>query len=276
MLLLSCMIAILIVIAFTFLYDFLSVFINRQLLSDRADRVALEAASKFNEGDRTSRMNHLLVQSRNLIFLSRQTYVTTTANQPFSNFAPLAHQLLEQARDSAGLLEKERARLATVRLAEVKQSLMNPSLNQAGSSLFGNISVDALDVGTIDGFTSEVPSNYSNNDLKENDLKDRYVDKKTGNYFAEVNAKLPTEDSDLSFVLSPLPAVAKQGALQKSAPYKQYVTLRKDGVDTLFKCEQMPTAVRLQLHAKYRGLLTKQEYDLSANSLATGAGPAFK
>ncbi|PWT98279.1 MAG: hypothetical protein C5B53_06895 [Candidatus Melainabacteria bacterium] len=276
MLLLSCMIGILIVIAITFLYDFLSVFINRQLLNDRTDRLALEAAAKFNEGDRTSRMNHLLVQSRNLIFLSRQTYVTTTALQPYNHLSPLAHQLLEQSRDGAKLLEKEQARLVAARLAEVKKNIISPSLNQAGSSLFGNISVDGLDVGTMDGFTSEVPSAYSASDLKENDAKDRYIDKKTGDYFGEVDVKLPTEDRDLSFKLSSLPVVAKQGALQKSAPYKQYATLRKDGADIPFKCEQMPTAVRLQLHAKYRGLLTKQEYDLSANSVATGAGPAFK
>ena len=276
MLVLSCLIGVLIIVGTVFIYDVLSAYINHQLLSDRADRLALEAASKFNQGDRANRMNHLLVQSRDLIFHSRQTYDKTLSNQPYKHLLPLADQLLKQSRQGATLLEQERQRLVAVRLAEVQQSLSNQGFDSSGPALFSKLSVEGLDVGTIDGFTSGVPSSYSSSELREDDLEKRLIDKKTGIYFGEIDAKLPSEDRDLPFKLCSLPPLNKQGALQRSAPYRQYAILRKNGEEIPFQCGQMPTVVRLHLLGKYRGIFSKQQYELAADAMATSAGPAFK
>ena len=276
MLVLSCMLGILIVIGLLVVYDLLSVYINRQLLTDRADRMALEAASKFNEGDRASRMNHLLVQSRELIFRSRQNLESTANNQPFNHLGPLAFQVLDESRRGAELLERERQRLVAVRLAEVKKCLNGDTGSAAGQFFMGNVSVDSIDVGTISGYSSGVSSLRSNQELRGDDLGQHYIDKSTGLYLGEIDARLPDKDADLPFKLCSLPGVAKQGALQRAAAFKTYAALLKKGTDLPVRVEQMPAAVRLQIHASYTGMLIKQQYELSASAMATGAGPAFQ
>lgn len=276
MLVLSCMLGILIVIGLLVVYDLLSVYINRQLLTDRADRMALEAASKFNEGDRASRMNHLLVQSRELVFRSRQTLEATANNQPFNHLGPLAVQVLDESRRGAALLERERQRLIAVRLAQVKKCLNGEKSCPKRQFLMGDVSIDAIDVGTISGFSSGVSSSRSDKELREDDLMQHYIDKASGLYLGGIDARLPAKDGDLPFKLCSLPAIAKQGALQRSAAFKAYAALLKNGVDLPVRLDEMPAAVRIQIHASYTGMLVKQQYDLSASAMATGAGPAFQ
>jgi hypothetical protein len=270
------MVGILLVLSMVFMYDMVSVFINHQLLGDRVDRLALEAAAKFNEGDQASRMNHLLVQSRDLIFRSRQTCEITAEAQPFNHLQPLAFKLLEQSRAGSRLLERERERLVAVRLAEVKKRLESDCLSASGLGQIGGETLDIVDVGTINGFSSGVSSAAVKGELKADDLRQRYIDKKTGLYLGEINAKLPNEDGDLSFKLCGLPATAKQGALQKVVDYKSYAVLLKDGAEVPFKCEQMPSVVRVTVHGNYGGLLIRHSYALSGSAMATSAGPAFR
>jgi hypothetical protein len=274
-LILSCLVAFVLALGIIFLIDMSSVYISYQTLCDSTDRAALSAAAALNEGDRAGRINHLIAQSRDLIMRNRQA-VALTGAPPFDRLRPLCAQLLEQARSGAILLEQERTALVSARLAEIKERLKNkhsPSAEKGGQP---GPEVLEIDIGTVQGLTSGVPSALVEGTLKDFDLKEHYIDKRTGLYLGEINAKMPDEDGDLKFKLCTLPSLAKESALQKGVEFKQYAVLVKDGQSRVDICDQMPASVVVKSSGTYKGLIFQRSYSVKASATASTAGPAFQ
>jgi hypothetical protein len=275
MLILSCLAAFVLAIGLIFLIDMSSIYINHQSLSDRTDRLTLEAASALNEGDRAGRLNHLIIQCRDMISRNRKAYALTEV-QPFVHFRPLCWQLLDQSRHGAALLEQERQRLVSTRLMEIKTRLHGYYQPPSVTTAKPQVVVDEIDVGTVKGFSSGVPSALVEPDLKENDIKERYIDKKTGLYAGEINARMPGEDSDLTFKLCALPKLDKESSLQRGADYKQYGVLVNDGKEQAISCDQMPASVVLKASGSFKGMIFQQNYHVGTSAMANTAGPAFQ
>src|SRR5271154_5887383 len=82
-----------------------------------ADEVAMAGACQLNDGNRFGQMNDLVVRCRELVFASRQN-CDTSFNNRNKELEQLTQQLLDEDRQNALLLEKERASLRTLAIKE--------------------------------------------------------------------------------------------------------------------------------------------------------------
>jgi hypothetical protein len=269
--------AILITTVGIFTIDIISTLLNRQLLDNRAQTLALRAAAIFNSGDRAGRINHLIVGSRDLIYRSRQN-LNMTGQVPFDHFRPLAQQLLDQARNGAILLEQERKRLITARISEVKLLLTESNSTNASGTIFSqNQFVDQANIGACNEYMSEVSSSLVEPELKKYDLKRRYIDKGKECYLGQIDSKLPDDDEDLSFKLCKLPPLTHGSSLLKPTDYKQYAVIILNQKTVLpDACDQMPSVIGLQLSGNFKTMFSGRTYTLVGTSIAATSGPAFR
>jgi hypothetical protein len=272
--------AMLVTILGVFTIDLISTLLNKQLLNNRAQMLALQVGAIFNAGDRAGRINHLVVGSRELIYRSRQK-LNMTGQVPFDHLRPLAEQLLDQARNGAVLLEQERKRLIMTRLSETKLLLTRNQSNSNNDSSVATGSpdqfVDQANVGTYNEYASEVSSSLVEPELKKYDLKHHYIDKSTGCYLGQIDSKLPDDDEDLSFKLCKLPPLTHGCSLRNPADYKQYAVVILNQRTVLpINCDQMPSVISLKLCGNYKTMFSGQTYTLDAISTATTSGPAFR
>lgn len=180
-------------------------------LQNTLDNIALSGACQLNSKGQIGQMNNMVGRCRQLVYSSRQTETSIAQQKPI--LTKLASQLLDEVRTSATDLEKERANLviSSSKAAEqaintqfdktcAQQTLVLPWLKMSKPVLvatqFGSVNDVDSNVAVLDG----IPA------LLTNDQGQHIIHTQPSLYDANINAKLPAPDEDLSFNLSSLPA----------------------------------------------------------------------
>lgn len=236
-------------------FSFYLVFFSHRHLQNWSEDLALECARQLNENDHGGKINNLVGHSRELVFTSRELYYKTN-NDDFRALQGLAAQVLEQSRSGARLVADERNRYVDVSLQNLRKAVRNAEArNQRGLSLTNFSACGAkvvdLKVGDLDQVVSNVEASSGVANLLFHDRQQNYI--KTGKhadlYKANVNLKLPGEDSDLVFELASLPAPVNGTAapmrLTRGQGFKHSMILRSAGEDKPGKCKVIPSAVQV-------------------------------
>jgi hypothetical protein len=282
MLLAMALVGVVLLLAVFGLVVYFTMFSQRRM-QNQADRVTLVGAGILNRGDRTGQMNNMVARSRELVYNAREIH--QRARSGYSHLEPLARQLLEESRAGAHLVEEERQRMVQLNLQQAMEEVKNAA-SQGGSSrgmsFFGvktsTPELVGMEVGYIDGVLSSVDASEGNPELKALDVASGYVDKETGLYKANVNARLPSPDSDLNFKICSLPAPVKKEALParliQPSVFRRTARLMEDGKEIRDTCEHLPSAVRLVFETKVTsGQDSKQPLQVSTVAITSGALP---
>lgn len=187
---------------------------NQKRTQSNVENLALSMATSINKDDWVGQMNNMTEFSRELVFTSRAAMDETLSQH--ARLKPLALQLLEEARQSAMIVDSERKGLTVLILKDLQKttaSVDNNQSKQPGTKLPG-VDSDApqfqkVDAGYIDGVLSNLTSAEGLPALREYDLQEKYLTQKSNVYLANMNAKLAAPDDDLEFQICSLPAPAK-------------------------------------------------------------------
>ncbi len=200
------------VLAITLGTSFSMVLFVQNQVQHMADEVALTGALQLNDGNRIGQMNDMIARSRQLVFSSRQNNDLAVANCG-KDLQQLSSQLLEEDRQNAVNLDKERNKLQAIAVKEATLSMKNEFAKQ--SSLYKMVlpwlvvkspQLTNYKFGCINSISSNVYLPTGMETLSDFDLTKRVADRKTKLYLSNVNAKLPDDDSDLNFYLSSIAA----------------------------------------------------------------------
>lgn len=187
----------------------------RSRAQHQTDSIALSLASKINKNDRVGQMNEFAAHSRELIYSSRER-LSDCNTEDLELLRPIAEQLLHEAREGHTLLERERRNLVSQICKEVKESALEQNASLSGMSVFNmgallteQAQIERVELGSIKNIASNVKAETVFEKLREFDTTSDHFHKKNGLFRADIDAKLPEFDSDLSFKISSLPANVK-------------------------------------------------------------------
>lgn len=177
-----------------------------------ADAMALSIAKKLNKDDRIGELNELQQASRELIFVSRRTY-DQSCDSRIPELNALCDQLLQDARAGHPFLEAERQNQIRAIGKEIQDAaqIYNRNRNKIRQTAFLGLQtyepeITRVDCGRIVNVNSNVKAFEAIPELATFDRDKGYVDRASKLYKCEIDAKLPSLDSDLDFYFSSLPA----------------------------------------------------------------------
>jgi hypothetical protein len=183
---------------------------QRTRAQSKIDALALSLAGSINDGNRVAQINHLTEYSRELVYLSRQSY-NQCLEQELTLLQPLCFQLVEEARAGNELVENERRNQLKSICLDLQRSCAayNRVADKTDPLAFLGLStgeprIESLYLGSVVDTESNVISSGVIKGLADLDLSGKYVEPKSSLYRANINARLP-EDGDLNFKLSCLP-----------------------------------------------------------------------
>lgn len=231
-------------------------FLSQKRAQGQVDEVALSMATLLNRGNYSGQMNELVEHSRELVFISRNAY--QEAGISYSHLEPLARQLLEESRNGARTVESGRQSLVREILKQLRDSARSNKARLATSNTFMipwlstyPLNINKLDIGFIERVQSNVQAPAALPDLKKYDIDRRYVEASSSIYMGNINATLPGADSDLVFKLSSLAApvdnTVAPSRLTSERAFKRLATVIDGDKATQGGCDQLPSAVRLDL-----------------------------
>jgi len=245
----------------------------------------MNAARELNQGDNSGKLNNLIGYSRELVFTARQMCSLTEDNDDFREVQPLAEQVLAESRDGAKAVAKDRDRFIDGLLAKLRILIKKDSIKSHGTiSLIATTASDPeivdFDLGTLEGMQSNVQTSSGVPELLDNDLRHQFIQQGRGVslYRAAISLKLPDQqDSDIDFLLSPLPApVGGTIAPPRLTSGKRFIktfSLRRDGQDTTGKCKLSPSSLQVVMRANVRNkMLGDAESATTAMNTACACG----
>lgn len=184
----------------------------------RADSIALEMAKLINSGDRVGELNNMTEYARELVYTSRINYNTIRERHP--QIEGLAQIMLDDARQGAQLVAQERAVLRAAIIDDLKNAVnrnetalsKTPGVNMASLNM-KQPAIQQIYLGVVTGVGSNAEAPTALAELAEMDQARSYLFSGTRFYRANIDAKLPAPDSDLTFKFSALaPPVEKTWA----------------------------------------------------------------
>jgi len=254
----GCMLIIGLGISFYFLFFY------HDLLQQRSESFAMNAAQELNPDDNAGKLNNLIGYSRELAFTSREMTSLTENNDDFREVQPLAAQVLDQSHSGVKLVAAERDRFATSVVTKLRQLIKenaktSPEPMSLATASTSSPEIVDFELGTLENMQSNVQPSSGVPALLENDLNRRYIQKGKGAdlYVSSLNLKLPDpQDSKLEFYLSPLPApVQGTVAPMRLTSAKRFVStfpLRKNKEDTISTCKLSPSALQVVMCVKVK------------------------
>lgn len=279
MLVIVCVTVALVAVLILVIGSFGMVFFVKNRLQSAADEIALAGAKKLNENDRIGQMNNMLARSRQLVYSSRQNLHQVEAK--YIHLEELTDEQLNDGRETAELLEEERKVLLTAAQKEAKDAMIakfesiknsfpmvlpwakigTPVMNAASDLELGKIVDTESNVTELTGF----------DELKNDDRSKQYVKvwPKVQLYKAEVDAKLPDEDSSLIYKFSSLiPPV-------ESTVSPARIVLARDFSQT--KTGYIPSAAKVKLSLDVAtGLGTEAAGNIQAIGCAAATGASYQ
>lgn len=255
---------------------------SQKRTQSKVETLSLSMATSINKDDWVGQMNNMTEFSRELVYTSRTAYNST--NERFTRMKPLATILLDEARQSAVMVESERKNL-TVLLLKDMQKMTNEaeadSEKQTGTKLPG-VSTEAarlktVDAGYIDGVLSNLTSAEGLPELRDFDLQEKYITPKSFVYMPNINAKLPAPDDDLNFQICSLAASAKNSIapvrLTANSVFKKLMTVGPEAGNDFTKCKQLPSAVQISSATKVTSVNQLQDsLNVTISAASQGAG----
>lgn len=180
------------------------------------DQLSMCIAKSLNAGDRVGQLNAVVEHSRELVYLSREN--TNLANDlGVPSYQQLAAQLLNEARASADIVDKERLNQIKLAVTEAQKSIKDAREGEDKSSgvyilpwvLETKPQINQVRLGYIKDTLSSVESPGVLDVLQKHDLKKNFIEPTSKLFKGNIDAKLPTPDDDLPFHFSSLPAEVK-------------------------------------------------------------------
>lgn len=221
-----------------------------------ADHLTLSLAEGLNKGDKIGQMNNVVARCRELVYVSRQNADAASAERN-QILAPLANQLLDESRSSAQFVEAERKNQIAYITKTAREAVEKYNLNTHVDSTFTLPWFKTYDPHVQDvylGYIDKVQSNVTNTEvipeLRDHDEQKKYFEKGSQLYRGNIDAKLPSPDSDLIFKLSSLPAdVDKTVSPPRMTNPEVFVKLAPLFLDEKFtnqqQADQIPSAVEV-------------------------------
>jgi hypothetical protein len=259
---------------------FISFFAQHDL-QNRAEKFGLQIARDLNVCDHSGQMNNVVLSSRELVYNSRTMQQDMAAiNSPFE---PLASQFLEESRDGAKQVEKERRHLIDLTIYQIKCGALASASERAGPDAIlpwlhmGKSSVLSLNLGYVAGTSSNVLVTEGVNELRAFDQESKSFDAKTGLYFGNQVLKLPSPDNDLTFTISilapPVKNTVSPARLLSASSFRSTFCLIKDSAYQPGSCQFMPSSVLLNESQELTSTLGPVIHDsLSAGTTAVSNG----
>jgi hypothetical protein len=177
-----------------------------------ADNLTLSLAGALNKDDKIGQMNNVVARCRELVFVSRQN-ADAASQERNQILAPLANQLLDESRSSAQFVEAERKNEIAYITKKTREAVERYTMGTHNESTFTLPWFKTYDPQVQDvylGYIDKVQSNVINTgvitELRDHDEKQKYFEKGSQLYRGNIDAKLPSPDSDLIFKISSLPA----------------------------------------------------------------------
>jgi len=272
----------LIVVVVTQMSSFGALLFAHQKLEDQTEAIELRAVEVLNSGDRSGRINLMTSASRELVFDSRRIFNGVAQNSP--GYMGLAEFYLEQSREGAQLVAKERQQIIDCTLAEERALAADINKTNQHKKLLPWASTEGatmydFDLGYSKCEDSNVVASEYDPDLYEFDEQNKSFSRDTKLYHGNVSLKLPGPDDDLNFRLSSLPAPV--GSTTSPARIDQgdnFVATRPliyNGEVALGSCEYVPSRAKLTLAEKFSnevGVACHQRICASASGSTNGAG----
>jgi hypothetical protein len=228
--------------------------LSQKRTQSKLEALSLSMATQINKDDWVGQMNNMTEFSRELVFTSRSALNETIAHH--ARLKPLAIQLMDEARQSAALVESERRDLTVLILKDLQKltdTAEETESKQPGMQLPGvkadPIQIKTADAGYIDGVLSNLTSPDGLPDLREYDLQEKYITPKSFVYLPNINAKLPAPDDDINFQICSLAASAKKtlapARLTSNRVFRKLMTVGPEVGNDFSKCKQLPSAVQI-------------------------------
>jgi hypothetical protein len=211
---LSGLLVALMVLVFIGIYLILS---HQKRGQSQCDEMSLTLSKLLNSHDRMGQMNSVVERSRELVYLSRQSN-ESAADLGVPAYEALAYQFLEESRDSARLVDKERQNQINYAVSECRRYIVQQNQEAAGKpqGIFilpwffeARPEITQVKFGSIKDTLSSTESPKVLADLHKFDMAQDFVERTSNLYRGNINAKLPSPDDDLSFHFSTLPAEVK-------------------------------------------------------------------
>lgn len=248
----------------------------------KIEELTLAMATSINKDDWVGEMNNMTEFSRELVYTSRTVFNST--NDRYTRMKPLATMLLDEARQSAVLMESERKNLTVLILKDL-QKMTNEAEQkkekQTGMKLPG-VNTDAarltmVDAGYIDGVLSNLTSADGLPELRDYDLQEKYITPKSFVYLSNINAKLPGPDDDLNFLICSLASSSKNSIapvrLTSNGVFKKLMTVGPEAGNDFSKCKQLPSAVQVTSSTNVSSVnQLKDSLGVTISAAAQGAG----
>ncbi len=227
---------------------------SQKRTQSQVENLSLEMANAINKDDWVGQMNNMTEFSRELVFSSRSALDEAIAHH--QRMKPIALQLLDEARQSARLIEDERKELTVLIMKDLQKSANQIAETSASGNELklpgvtaGAMKVKTVDAGYIDGVLTNLTSAEGLPDLREFDSQEKYITPKSFVYLPNINAKLPAPDDDLKFDFCSLPASAKNtispARLTSNSVFRKLMTAGPEAGNDFTKCKFLPSAVQM-------------------------------
>lgn len=227
---------------------------SQKRTQNKLETLSLSMATQINKDDWVGQMNNMTEFSRELVFTSRSALNETIVHHP--RLKPLAMQLMDEARQSAAIVESERKDLTVMILKDLQKltdAAEETESKQTGMQLPGvksePIQIKTADAGYIDGVLSNLTSSDGLPDLRDYDLQEKYITPTSFVYLPNINAKLPAPDDDINFQICSLAASTKKtlapARLTSNGVFRKLMTVGPEAGNDFSKCKQLPSAVQI-------------------------------
>ena len=258
---------------------FSTVLFEQNQLQKFSDDIAMAGALQLNDADRLGQFNNLEARCRQLVYASRQQAIQTAQTSQGGNgglggsdIQQLAQDLLDEDRQSAQELEKERLRLQNLAMQEAKVAISKEFNRQ--STIYRMAmpwlkiempKLESVEFGTVADTASNVTALKAFDDLFDFDMKKKIVQPVSNLYYGSINAKLPDDDQDLNFRISTL-----------AAPVRNQISgarLLSNDVFRTITDTQFPSTVRIAVSANVKpgGSVTASTLKVVSCATTTGA-----
>ncbi len=235
---------------------FYIIFFDQNRGQAQCDEMTLNMAEALNIDDRIGQMNTIVEHSRQLVYLSRQATIASASSEATVPYISLANQLLEEAKEGAVLVDKERLNQIDIDIANCRDYAKNTrKLNKGqGARILSWFIEDRLDInqiefGSVENILSNIESPIPITDLYKFDLSKHYVENRSNLYYGNINATLPPPDEKLAFYLSALPARVENTnsptRLVNSRVFVPGALILDKGLPSKVKPVQLPGAVKV-------------------------------
>lgn len=186
-------------------------FLSHQKERTGADECALSFAHVLNEQDRIGQMNTAVERSRELVHASRMAHDELKRDESDPAMEDFSRLLVEEARSGAHLVDSSRQILCE----QVNQDMFLATKNYAKKldgktdAKVGVVQVSPPTLSSVEGglprgVTANVTAAAALDELLKHDRQNGYVSQASLAYAGDINAKLPSPDNDLDFMLTPL------------------------------------------------------------------------